>query len=596
MITVMLIWLYVIITTYLVGYSFLKMMSSWPGMATLKNGIVKKYKTHFRESYIVTGIVVVTVFSEIFSIFQGVGLKANIILILYCVVSAVYYREELLEDLQDMHHVLSSNLDGIFYILIFLLMAYGTSHGIMHYDSDLYHAQAIHWIEDYGIVKGLGNLHVRLAYNSASFALSALYSMAFFGGQSYHVMAGFFALLLAWQCLDIKNVVRRGHIVLSDFARVAAIYYLFTIYDEMVAPASDYFLQTMVFYTIIHWLDMYVRHEKSYVPYIQLTMLGVYAVTIKLSAAPMVLLAIIPIYMLFHDRTKEKMKAFGISILLVLFIVLPFLTRNVIISGWVLYPVTILDFFGFDWEIPKGVAEFDALEIKTFGRGYNDVTNYGHVTMKEWVPHWFSSLSMMNKAMVVLALVAIVIYIVCFLYFLLAASERKTHKLNNKVFEISHRSMLNLADFLTIGATLIGCMIFWFMSAPLIRYGIVYVWLVVAVIFGRMFILLSNRVDKKAKDYMLKVFVALLALWIVFKGINLIRDEYPRFNAKYFLAQQDYGTYETKTFEISGVTFYYPAEGDQIGYEPFPAATHDLSDEMEFIGKNIHDGFKPKGR
>ncbi len=181
-------------------------------------------------------------------------------------------------------------------------------------------------------------------------------------------MSGFFALLLAWQCIDIKNVTRRGHLVISDFARLAAIYYLFTIFDEMVSPASDYFLSTMVFYIIILLLDMYVKHEKSYVPYIMLALLGIYAITIKLSAAPMVLLSIIPIIKLLRDRTKEKMNALWISIGLAFVIAFPFLIRNVVISGWILYPVTFLDFFGFEWEIPKGIAAYDDLEIKTFGR------------------------------------------------------------------------------------------------------------------------------------------------------------------------------------------------------------------------------------
>ena len=91
----------------------------------------------------------------------------------------------------------------------------------------------------------------------------------------------------------------------------------------MMAPASDYFLSCLVFYIIIHWLDMYVRHERSYVPYILLALLGVFAITIKLSAAPMLLLSIVPIYKLLHNRTKEKMGAFWISVLLAFVIVIP---------------------------------------------------------------------------------------------------------------------------------------------------------------------------------------------------------------------------------------------------------------------------------
>ena len=594
MLTVILIWMYAIITTYLVGYGFLTSLINWPGMNRKKPGHHSiTYEFRFRESYLIAGVVLLTVFSQFFSLFAGVGFGANIAVILICVLVAVCYRGELLGDALDMLRLLGQKSNIIIYLAVFLIMAYGTSHGIMHYDSDLYHAQAIHWIEDYGIVKGLGNLHVRFAYNSAAFPLSAFFSMKFLGGQSYHVMAGFFALLLAWQCVDIKNVYRRGHLVISDFARLAAIYYLFTIYDEMMAPASDYFLSTLVFYIIIHWLDMNVRHEKSYVPYILLALLGVFAVTIKLSAAPMLLLSIIPIWKLMTNRTKEKWAAFWIAVAMAFIIVMPFLIRNVVISGWILYPVTLLNFFGFSWKIPRGVAEFDAKEIKTFGRGYNDVAAFGDVSFGQWVPRWFSQITGISKIMLILAMVAVVVYAMYLLYFIFVAAGHKVEKKEDrkKVFDIRHRSMMNMADFFTIGATLIGCLLFWFLSAPLIRYGVVYVWLVPSVILGRMFIILFNKLGANVKVVLMKALMTLFLMWMLYKGVNLVLDDAVRFNAGYLVGQQDYGTYDTSTFEMDGVTIYYPAEGDQIGYYPFPAATHDLTGEVKLLGNTIKDGF-----
>jgi hypothetical protein len=363
----------------------------------------------------------------------------------------------------------------------------------------------------------------------------------------------------------------------------------------MVAPASDYFLSALVFYIMIHLLDMYVKHEKSYVPYILLALVGVFAITIKLSAAPMVLLCIIPLSKLLRDRSKEKMTALWISITMAFVIVLPFLIRNIIISGWILYPVTMFDFFGFKWEIPKGVADFDSLEIRTFGRGYNDVAANANVPFNEWVPHWFSSITGLNKIMLILAMISVVLYLGYVIYFLIASLGRKNEKIRNfgkgKVFELSSRSMMATADFLTIGGTLIGCLIFWFLSAPLIRYGVVYVWLTPAVIIGRLFIVINNRISKDLREMILKIIVGLFAFWMFFKCVNLVIEDCSRFNARYLVDQQDYGTYETKTFELGDVTFYYPAEGDRIGYEPFPGATNDVSENVKLIGNTIREGF-----
>jgi hypothetical protein len=409
-------------------------------------------------------------------------------------------------------------------------------------------------------------------------------------------MAGFFALLLAWQCLDIKNIIRRGHPILSDFARLAAIYYLFTIYDEMVSPASDYFLSTIVFYIIIHWLDMNVRHEKSYVPYIQLALVGVYAVTIKLSAAPIVLLTLIPIYKLFKGRTKEKTKAFWFSVLLAFIIVIPFILRNIVISGWLVYPVTTPEFTSFAWRIPKGLAQYDALEIKTFGRGYTDVVTYGNAPLSMWVPNWFSQITGINKLMIILDAVSIVAYIAILIYFIVAiigSGRRVSDEFKGKkVFEISRRSMLNSGDFLMIAGTMILCLIFWFFSAPLVRYGVVYIYMTAAIVLGRVLLAVYNRLGRSIRSWTFNIAIALMVIWTIYKGVNLVLDDIDRFNAKYFLTQQDYGKYEVSECEVDGVTIYYPTSGDQVGYYPFPSATHDVSSEIEFLGESIQDGIK----
>ncbi|MCR5404766.1 MAG: hypothetical protein K6E91_13250 [Butyrivibrio sp.] len=598
MLTVVLIWIYVIITTYLTGYGLLVSLVDWPVMRRKReNGREKKYDFRSNLSFVTAGVVIVTVYAQIFSLFGGVGFAANLILVLACAVIFLYFRYDIYENVFHMARALRNSRRRYVYLAVFLLMAYGTSHGIMHYDSDLYHAQAIEWIEQYGIVKGLGNLHVRLAYNSAAFPLTALYSFRFLGGQSYHVMSGFFALILSFKCVEIIDVFRRGHLVISDFARVTAMYYLFNIYDEMMAPASDYFLSCIVFYTIISWLDLYVRHERSYLPYILLSLLGIYAITIKLSASPMILLSAIPIFKLLHRKTKEKTKAFWISVLLAFVIAVPFLARNVIIAGWILYPVTFLDFFYTPWKIPKGLAEYDALEIRTFGRGYNDVAAYGHVSFSEWVPNWFGSITGLNRIMLILCIVSVFIYLAYLGYFIYVMTGKKYGKLHShgesKIFDLSRRSMLGHADFLTIGATLIGCLLFWFFSAPLIRYGVVYVFLTPAVIIGRLFIVIYNRISEKAKRAVIKAVMAIICIWCFYKCAILVLEDVHKFNPQYLVGQQDYGEYAYSGFSLGkDVIIYYPDEGDRIGYYPFPAATHDLVGEVELIGEKITDGFR----
>lgn len=361
MLSVCLIFIYVLLTAYLTGFAALKIVCRLCTKEKAKEQPEAfPYKIN-ADGYIMAGLISLTVYAQVFSLFYKVGLAANLLLIAVCMAIAIINRKELMTEAGRIRGKLTRYRTAG-YIALFLLFAYGTSRGIMHYDTGLYHAQSIRWIEEYGIVKGLGNLHCRLAYNSAAFSLSALFSFSFLGVQSYHCMAGFFALVLAKVCSEIGAAWKRKKLLLSDFARIMGIYYLLIIFDEMVSPASDYFMVLTVFYIVIRYLELLERGEKSWVPYGLLSLVCVYTMSIKLSAALIVLLAVKPAVVLVKGRNYRGIASFtGWGIL----IILPYLIRNVIISGWLVYPFTAVDFFNVDWKIPKQLADYDAKDRKS---------------------------------------------------------------------------------------------------------------------------------------------------------------------------------------------------------------------------------------
>ncbi len=588
MLKVLLIWIYVGMTTYILGYGTLRLVT---GLTVMKddtqNGKKQQYNIRFFESYIFAGVIIANVYAQFWSIFGGVGIHANIVMLLFCGLIIYRYHSDLSEKIAYCIHDVTVSKFAWLYIILIFVMAYGTSHGIMHYDSDLYHAQAIEWIEKYGVVKGLANLHLRLGYNSASFALSALYSFHFINGQSFHVMTGFFALLLSWQCIDIKHLVRRKYPVLSDFARLAAIYYLFTIYDEMVAPASDYYIGCLLFYIIIHWLDLLVLHEKSFVPYELLAFAAVYAATVKLSAAMLVFLAIKPIIQLIRRKKKKAVKPVIFGVLTSIIITIPYLIRNVIISGWLIYPFTGINLFNVPWKVTKGQAQYDAKEIMVYGRGYTNVLEYDK-PITEWFPAWFAQIGNLNRCFFILDAAAIVIFVASVIYLIIANRNNKIKKAK-QVFRLSQRRVVNLADFLLVDGVLIACMTYWLFSSPLIRYGSVYLWIVAAVVYGRIFILIFTKIRQSLTPWFYGAVMAVLLLLIAIKGTICVMEEAPRFNALYFYEQQDYGTYEVEEYEVNGITFYAPVSGDRVGYYPFPSSP--VKGAFNMLGDTIKDGF-----
>ncbi|MDE5719039.1 MAG: hypothetical protein K2I53_15820, partial [Lachnospiraceae bacterium] len=464
--------------------------------------------------------------------------------------------------------------------ILFLLFAYGASRGMIHYDTGLYHAQSIRWIEEYGVVKGLGNLHCRLAYNSSSFALSALYSMAFLGGQSYHCTAGWLAFLLAAVCLPIGKSLRTGRFWTSGLSRVMCVYYLVNIFDEMISPASDYFMVLVAFYIVIKWLDLVESGEEAILPYGLLCVLGVFLMTVKLSAALILLLTVYPACRLLRERRWKETGAYlGFGLLTAA----TFFIRNVLISGWLVYPFTQIDLFDVVWKIPKGLADYDAKEIQVWGRGYTDVTQFD-MPVREWLPGWLRTLAGSDKLLVTAAAAAVAV-------FLLEA-----------VYLAWRRGSVVFPAFLTVQATVSASFVFWLCTSPLIRYGCVWVYLTAAVVFGGILDAAlhaaagGRRCGEKAqggRGWRLaagRVVSAFVILLLVYKGFALARETFGAYVNDYWLVQKDYENYETYAYRIGETDFYCPVEGDRVGYEAFPSSPSEA--EITFLGEEMADGFR----
>lgn len=591
MLSVIFIWIYIILTSFFVGYGVLRFLTQH-----LAYGV---------DAYIMCGLVCVTVYAQFFSLFAGVGLWANVLLCVVCI--GIFLRER-----QGIFKMLKGCLSWgkcISVIILFLLFAYGTSNGIPHYDTALYHAQSIRWIEEYGVVKGLGNLHCRLAYNSSSFALSAFYSMAFLGKGSFHCVAGFLAFLLAAGCLRLVDSIRDRKLRASDFARVMCVYYLVNIFDEMISPASDYFMVLIAFYLVITWLMLAERGEKEIFPYALLCVLAVYLLTVKLSAALILLLTIYPACRLVKEK---RWKETGVYLGLGFVTALPFLIRNVILSGWLVYPFTSIDLFDVVWKISKGVADYDAREIQVWGRGYSDVTRYD-ISLKAWLPDWFRALAGSDKVFVLAAGLAVAALLMQVAYFLWRWKRRQRVAAESLVVCEGALSPALLA----VQGTVAASFLFWLSTSPLMRYGCVYVYLTPAVIFGGMYAAIMEAGQRRGKNSSGKVeavgesgkrtaqtgqwrtavdfgVCAAIVLLLAYKAFALGRGIVTSYENDHWILQKDYENFDMESCEIEGVTFYYPVVGDQTGYDAFPAAPN--RPQITFLGEGIADGFLANGQ
>ena len=571
MVQVIINWLYITLTSYTVGYAIYRLLykalkadvDSMP--AEGENPLIKVF----------LGLATVTVYAEIWSLFGGVGLAANIVLMFATTGLLFFYGKNIGQDISHYTKFAfvspkAAILTGV-YALITVIVAYGTSRGYMHIDTNLYHAQAIRWIEEYGVVPGLANLHGRFGYNSAEFALNALYSMRWIFGQSLHATAGYFVLMGAYVALDLRKVFtfkEKPHVRLSDPIRVGLIFYLCKIFIEMVAPASDYYAQTMIFIILILWLDAKDEAEDPMPIYAMLSILMAYAVTIKLSIGLLVFIAVVPAVSLVKNKNIKGIVACIVSGLV---ISIPFFIRNIIISGRMLYPSTAFDFFNVDWKISREEAIFDRQEIGLYGKGYIDMS---HVEdpLKVWVPNWFSGLHNLEKLWALATAAALIAGVV---YIVIQFVKKK---------ETDWNRILLLVTF-SVGT------LFWFTQAPLIRYGYAYIIIMPMFVFGMIYTdLLESIKNEPVNNFLTGAFLVCSFFFLMTRAYNLVTDISITVNDNCYVNQQDYDDGEAFTYEVDGVTIYVANDSGQIGYNKFPSSPF-VVDDLHLRGNDLKDGF-----
>ena len=583
MISVLINWSYVFITTYIIGYFTLSRAYRF-----------YKHERHIGiMSSVMAGLAITTAYAGFFSIFYKVGIVANIVMILFCVLFVWLDRTHYTDILSDINggkfigRIFGSGSTRIIKVIAFLIFfvaaLFFTTEGNFFSDSGYYHEQSIRWIEEFGTVKGSVHILKRLAYNSCYFCQCALYSMRDIFSQSLHCLSGFYGILVMGYALAGFNKSIRTNAI-----RLAPFVYFILLCSEITSPASDYPLVFSVFYVAIRWFELRDDNEEHYSPYALLSLFVVFLISIKLTVGCLILIVIKPaIAMIKEKRVKEIIT----SIMAGIIILLPYFIRNYIICGWLIYPFTKIDIFNPDWKLPMRHVQADADEIKVWGRGMGQIGGQVTDSIKVWLPHWWEYMSVPNRMIVASAIIVLSVYLVYRVCRFI--SEVIRHGIKKTATEV----VIDNIDRYIFEAALLFSLLYWFFESPLFRYGVCY-------IFIAMFYAIGDMLGEAwNKSVIIKVAVVLICVLTMIPFTNGI-IEYFKWNYEcilynsdyeYFVMQEDYPRVEYGTTEINGVTFYYPKEElGQIGYHMFPALWFNGTDNVESRGDKITDGYRYK--
>ncbi len=533
------------------------------------------YRIKRLDSVVFSGIVICTLYAQFWSLFSGLGITAFSLIFLISLIFIVICRKDPLSSGKDITTV--QKAVGILIIaFITYAAAYISSVAPRDWDSYNYHAQSIRWIEEYGIVKGLGNLHTRFAYNSSFLCLQALFSFHWIGGRSMHSLNGLLWLYTISSSILSVKLFKTHKLCLSDMFKLLCVLILFR-YEELYrlsSPQTDLLPMILCIKIFTDWAELYEDGEKDSCPYGLLAVLAAFAVSVKLSAASLLLFTLWPLASLLKKREGGKILKFAVTDLVM---ILPYCLRNLIISGYLVYPVGITA-LNVSWRIPAFTADTDALGIKLFARVGND-WNYDDAGLGfiQWFPLWLKQETRFMAIMIVTALIcAAVIILFCL------RDLAKKHVTPELILDFSASSGL----------------LFLLFTAPSTRFGIWWIMVPTVICIYRMAerIIQKSRLMKKSPIPVCTLLI--LTLYSLAGFINYMHIERLNGNKELFTVfAEDYADENAceASMLISGIPFYYPDQnGSNManGYRGFPGTERkDTLEKIRLIGENLADGF-----
>lgn len=235
---------------------------------------------------------------------------------------------------------------------------------IANYDAGFYHLAAIRWASTFPVVPGLGNLDRVLGTNSSWFLLIAALRAGELPG--FHVAMGLLVAVLLLQLVSVARLPVGNHGATSTrpSAYLAALLVLPTLvlggqagFSSTDYDAQNYLLAIVLAMLVLDLLDGQARTRRE----VSLTVLAVAllaftGITIKLSIG-VFSLACLAIAIAVAVRSARPGAAalasyLGLSAAIALLVLGPWLARNVVLTGYPLYPDPTAG-IPFDWSMPR---------------------------------------------------------------------------------------------------------------------------------------------------------------------------------------------------------------------------------------------------
>ena len=386
MLLIFLSWLYILFTTINLGFGLDKILG-------LKN---KDFVTTA-----ILGLFSATVFASIWAIFGRINIAFHVFLLLLNLIIFFKFKKEISAiyksftlQIQQLELPLKLYL-GIISILI---IAQCASIPYVN-DNESYYIQTIKWLNEYGFVKGIINIHLFLGQTSGWHITQSVFNFSFLY-KNFNDLSGFCLLLgniFAIQKLNKfftnKNL---NYLTIGLFPIFNILFFQF-----ISAPSPDIPVYVISFVIIFYFLENF--KNVSIENFNLIVILTLFVVYIKNTSVALILIPIIIFVFNYKRLVKKLMIPFTVAMLILVL----FITKNMILCGIPIYPSKIFTSLFTDYAVPDVIINNYFHELKYFGY-YIDFEQYQKMSAFDLFIKWLSAPKLdglFNKTSILLVLI-----------------------------------------------------------------------------------------------------------------------------------------------------------------------------------------------
>lgn len=518
--------------------------------------------------YAIGGLITLTLLTQIVALIFPINTYVQLIVAAILLVSFLLNRRNSRELYKRSLSERSSwsLLSCILFVIVWLVILLINAGPTMMDDTESYHIQSIKWIQEYGTVPGLVNIHERFGFNSSWFSSSALFSFSQKTTGGFTVLNGVLSLWLCYWCISKYNQFQREN-NFSAAVTTLLIFIITLVVWPLIrgnAATTNYdFIATCI--VLILFTEIFFSKEAT--PSIEWIIWPVYLFTIRIINFPLLLLSL-PAF-LFIIKQKN-IKSLFLPIAYCLLLIVPFLIRNILIAGYLLYPATYFDVVNVDWRPDPQITERLLEYIKYYNRvstTYLDIEQTKALGAN-WMAAWFSHLFFYDKIVVVCGIAGILITIA---------------KLLSGKYKHSNKSIL----LITVLIVWLAC---WFLISPDPRfvYGIL--------LFG--ILLCVYHIVSLIKNVSVVKTVSTALIILMIAGATF-------YSASKLGKQKEYRNWiipaqlpqpPVKEIEVDGIIFHMPEtinnNWNARCYGTDLPCLYKIDPRLRTRGKNIRSGFR----